>query len=223
MRKHPRFALFLVAPLALVAAYAAAPPLTGEAAGSAGPSMAAENGPEIFRSRFNGDGARVFWSVRGETNIRGSLFVGLFRDGTETEATLIYNITECDRFFFNCRTVQAGSGLIPPTDVHGSGNARLVVETNTSAAANPDFRRIRGSGGVIRVEFSATNVQESRFAGGGTSVFKFLDFSSRFNSGLTYTETSATAGGTVIGFAVPSNTFARMTEEHQATVVITKN
>jgi hypothetical protein len=214
MSKRLRFAVVLVAPLALVAAYAAAPPVMG--------AVQAET--EIFRSRFNGDGARVFWSVRGETTtIRGQLFVGLFRNGTETEATLIYNITECDRFF-NCRTLEAGSGLIPATDVSGSGNARLVVETNTSAAANPEFRRIGGtSGGAIRVEFRATNVQESRFAQGGTSVFKFLDFSSRFNSGTTYTETSAVAGGTVIGFTVPSNTFARMTEEHQATVVITKN
>jgi hypothetical protein len=214
MSKRLRFAVVLVAPLALVAAYAAAPPVMG--------AVQAET--EIFRSRFNGDGARVFWSVRGETNIRGSLFVGLFRDGTETEATLIYTISECDRFFRNCRTVQAGSGLIPPTHVTGSGNARLVLETNTSEAANPTFRRIGGtSGGPIRVEFRATNVQESRFAQGGTSVFKFLDFSSRFNSGTTYTETSAVAGGTVIGFTVPSNTFARMTEEHQATVVVTKN
>jgi hypothetical protein len=221
MSKRPRFMLVLVAPLALVA-YAAAPPLTGEAAATSGPSMAVQGETEIFRSRFNGDAARVFWSVRGEKNIRGQLFVGLFRNGTETEATLIYNITECDASF-NCETVEGGSGLIPATDVSGSGNARLVLETNTSAAANPEFRRLYGSGGVIRVEFRATNVQESRFAGGGTSVFKFLDFSSRFNSGTTYTETSAQAGGTVIGFAVPSNTFARMTTEHQATVVVTKN
>jgi hypothetical protein len=221
VRKRLRFSLVLLASLTLGACEGAL--ITPQrSVGTGGPQLSAEGEKDIFRSVTNADAANVFWSSFGETNVFGFLFVARNRAGQDTETTLYYDITECDAFF-SCRTIESGFGFIPATDLKGNGGSKLTLETNTSAEANPGFSRWVGSGGAIRVEFSVTPEFQSMFANGGHDYTKFRDLTFRRSFGGNFRSSSADAEGTVIGFAVPLDSFAGMGEEHRATISIRRN
>jgi hypothetical protein len=222
VRKRPRFSLVLLASLTLGACEG--PLITPQrSAGPGGPRLAAEGENDLFRSVTNADAANVGWSTTsGERNVSGFLFVGRNRAGQNTETTLFYNIAECDAFFF-CTTIESGFGFIPSTDLKGNAGSKLTLKTNTSAAANPDFIRFIGSGGQITLEFRITPEVQTMFTSGGTSYSKFLDNTFRFNFGGTFRSSSADAVGTVIGFAVPLDSFAGMGEDHRASIFVSSN
>jgi hypothetical protein len=70
------------------------------------------------------------------------------------------------------------------------------------------------------VEFSVTPEFQSMFANGGIDHTTFRDLTIRRSFGGNFRFSSADAEGTVIGFAVPLDSFAGMGEEHRATISI---
>jgi hypothetical protein len=60
-----------------------------------------------------------------------------------------------------CVEAEVGFGEIPLGDIRGAGILRLLVETNTSARANPRFTRVVGQGGRVSVEWHRLLVPDS--------------------------------------------------------------
>ena len=104
--------------------------------------------------RFSGteDFASQVTSGRiGDTVTNVTVLVVRGRNAGQAQAFLRYDIVKCHVPTNSCARVESGFGLIPTTDVTGSGNSTLRVLTDTRTEANPGFTRFAGSGGIVDV------------------------------------------------------------------------
>jgi len=175
--------------------------------GQGSPAMA--KGP-IFRFVGNGDAADVQW-------FDGTLFgfVSVLRggDAKDPQTLLSYSILQIDPC---CATLEAGFGTIPNGDLTGSATGHLFLDTDTSAAANPDFNRTDGNGGAITVQWRKETGFSNRFIGTAQQDLGSLImiFNGVFESHF------ALAEGDVIGTPVAGDASASLIQEHGVNVTV---
>lgn len=142
---------------------------------AAGPAFVAPSFREEGDPRYYGSGDRALvWWITGPDEpgtIEGVVRVSenLSDTGADPAVWLTYEIhravscvTYAREVSCEWEAVERGAGYIPPEGFTGSGTSRLVLETNTSAEANPGFTRENGAGGQVRLEWWT--------AGGGVTV-----------------------------------------------------
>jgi hypothetical protein len=95
-------------------------------------------------------------------------------------------------------THEFGTGTIPSSDLRGDAGGTLILDTNTSAASNPNFNRLAGNGGPISVTWRANKFFVSRLHNNSRTEVGSLIF---ILNGVSDT-LSAEAAGSAIGFVV---------------------
>jgi hypothetical protein len=153
-RRHDRGSALLAAPLLAAALLAGASSVLhlhrhrAEAA-PLPPCYFIGNGETAVVGWDNGRTAGLLFVARGACRSPvGVPPLDPFGLGTATDTYLYYQVVEC------CwRAVEHGEGAIRGADLQGGGTSRLSLHTDTSGAANPDFYRYVGAGGVIAVEW----------------------------------------------------------------------
>lgn len=136
------------------------------AAASVSPVAAQEE--VLYRFSGTEDFASIVTSGQvGDTLTRLTLLVSRGHDGGEPRAFLRYDIVKCLVPTNTCARSEAGFGVIPTTDVTGSGNSTLRVRTDTRLEANPGFVRFAGTGGIVDVTWRTTAgpLLEAEFSG----------------------------------------------------------
>jgi hypothetical protein len=121
--------------------------------------------------------------------------------------------------------VEIGVGVIPNSDFTGSfAKGGLTLHTDTSAASNPSFQRVLGSGGPISIEFVRTNEMSQHSAGMNDVTFAS---GMKFHIAGESSSSSASASGNVIVWSIPSAgapppsfVFANVGEHHQVQITI---
>lgn len=99
----------------------------------------------------------------------------------------------------NGSTIEYGSGDIPYEDVSGSYDAGWFhLETNTSAAANPDFDRRTGNGGSIVMDWRRTSDYTAE--GVGANKWDYGDYGNAYKG--KWWRKSARTWGNVFGTSV---------------------
>lgn len=178
--------------------------------------------------QFNafGDAAGANWSgsstvVASDTGgggggggvVFGSLSVSRGGSPTAQETFLFYSIVECGAF--GCFTVAGGFGTIPNGDFSASGP---TYQLNTNTAGNAGFFTFAGAPGQIAAEWRGDGLFESRFT--GTSQVTSPGVRQQSSGQTSYQ--SATATGSVIGFAVPAGTSGQISHDHQVRITINR-
>lgn len=183
-------ALFAVALLAIAA--------SGTPAGAAGPD---------YKFTSSGDSGWVSWSsANGDHG-----YVNAMRSDNRygTYAHVSY-------FVQRGSSVEAGYGQIPASALSGSPATGMSLDIDTSTLG-PYFYRTAGSGGVISVTWTRTNMSRSSWSGrqeyifdtpwGETLTFRLIGSSQYF---------SAAATGTVFGSAPTGDwKYAEVGQNHQ--------
>ena len=178
-----------------------------------GEAAAAGMTPFVARYVQNGDGAWMWASLpKADQNVDWSACwasVNVSRVGTARapQTNLYYDVSQWDPTAVwedkegtlrkgACVSTEGGSGVIPNSVYKVMGPAQsLMVDTSKVSG----FQLMSGSlGGVISLTWKKTGTYESRNS--GSSWYRFPGFS-RHQSG-TWSNSSATAAGTVVGRAV---------------------
>jgi hypothetical protein len=148
----------------------------------------------------SGDFGSANWSGGDSTSGGGFTFgsLSVSRGGglDSNQTFLTYFIDQCDAFF-NCIT-SAGAGVIPNSDLTGSGNA-LHLSTNTTGS--PTFTTFAGPTGLISVAWRSNGLFQQRSS--GTTEFAFPNFREHVNG--VSSSAAANATGTVVGNTISGN------------------
>jgi len=136
------------------------------------------------------------------------------------ETYLYYDVYRCAP---DCNAVEAGYGLIPNGDLSG-GPQKLHLSTNTSS--NPEFVVWAGTGGLVSVDWRPNGTYTAKWSG---TLFvrriptpppcDTLCWPTTQHVNGAWTQTQATAIGTVAGVAIPSR-YGNITENHSVTIDI---
>lgn len=165
----------------------------------------------------NGDLAEIWWSELGpDGTLTRSGFLVVLRGGQQDDETLlIYQIADCGPDA--CEVTEAGNGLIPSSDLTGSGSNSLRLETNT--AAIPDFART-GAGGQISVEWRANHLfsQTSIGTTDVTNDEQVVPGTFRARTHGKVTSKWATTTGTVIGSRIGPPSIGTIGTSHQVII-----
>lgn len=179
-------------------------PPTAVRAAAVGPSA---QGATVFKLRSTGTFAEAAWS---DGNHFGFLFVTRAQSQTGgksvQQAFLLYEIIQCGAV--TCDPVEGGFGPIPAQDVSGNGKRALSLNTDTST--NPDFIHSEGSGGLVEVDWIASDLFSRKSHGVEQSRFGDVTFKSNGS----FSSTSATASGSVIDSRVEAELGVEMGMSH---------
>lgn len=172
-------------------------------------------GGRQFHFIANGDGGSVNWSS-GDTLTGGFSFgfLNASRGGTTNnqQTFLSYFIEQCDAFF-NC-TIAEGFGFIPNGDLSGGmGAKQLHLSTNTTG--NPNFFSI-GPTGLVVVNWKANGLFTQSSSGTNQLAFPGLKELSQGSA----SNASASASGSVVGFAISPFNGAQIGSSHSVTIDI---
>lgn len=177
-------------------------------------------GAQTFHFKTRGQEADVFFfSEDSEGALIGN--VQVFRSQTKSarETFLFYSVQRCDFTTGECREVEGGSGVIPNGDL-AIGGREVSLHTNTSLAANPDFYRVAGDGGVITLQWIAYSAYVQKFHSHSQTRIGgvFID-----HSQFAGTFSSALIEGTVLGAPVSAgNSGGSLGTVRSGSVVIQK-
>jgi hypothetical protein len=174
-----------------------------------------------------GDAASIFWSTPlglaitsdsgggggGGTFIAGNASVSRGGERGAQQAFLFYSVFEC--FEFSCTLVAGGFGEIPSSDFDTRGQ-RYRVSTNT--ANNPNFFTFAGLPGEIAIEWIPDDLFRTTFNGVRRSTNP--EFSEQ-EVGKSEDQ-SATATGSVVGFAIGSGSSGQMSASRDMRITITR-
>lgn len=171
-------------------------------------SPTAAKGP-TFRFVGNTDAAFAWWYGEG---FFGNVYVTRGGDANDPKTYLGYSVIQ---FSPSYEILEEGFGVIPNGDLTGDAASHLDLDTDTSAAANPDFERFAGNGGVITVQWTRVQGYLNRLTGTAQRDVGSLLY---IWSG-TFETHPATAEGTVVDKAVV-NASAEVLKEHGVNVTV---
>jgi len=173
-----------------------------------------------------GDAASTFWTTPvgpaiasdtggggGGTFISGNVSVSRGGERGAQQAFLFYSVFEC--FEFSCALVAGGFGEIPSSDFDTRGQ-RYRVSTNT--ANNPNFFTFAGLPGEIAIEWIPDDLFRTTFNGVRRSTNP--EFSEQ-EVGKSEDQ-SATATGSVVGFAIGSGSSGQMSASRDMRITINR-
>ena len=152
-------------------------------------------------------------------NVRLSVRIYVARSGTvsDPQTELFYRIERCGTL--GCQTLYYGSGEIPNRDLKGDGRNWLLLNTNTSEAANPGFHQFGLPGGPIMVEWRSHGdgpFGHERLT--GVSEMQFGSYLQRSNGTMSYT--GARVRGTIFGITLPeAGQYSYMGMSHAAVTI----
>jgi hypothetical protein len=178
----------------------------------------------------SGNAAFVSWSPQSSGNVArdtgagggggggtiqfGSASVSRGGDRGEQQTFFNYSVVECSPFFF-CNQVAGGFGVIPNADFDAQG-PNYRVSTNT--AGNPNFFTFAGSPGTITIEWVPNGLFSTRFNGTRRTTQPGFTEQQAGQSD----DQSASAGGSVVGFAIGSGSFGQISSSHDVRITITR-
>jgi hypothetical protein len=166
----------------------------------------------------NGESGEVFWSSKGGApgdSIQGELSVSRGGPVNHPQVFLFYEVDECTSE--GCSALAAGGGTVPAKDLSRSSNLKsLSFSTNTNN--DPDFTIFVGTGGLVSAKWVNNSLFESRLH--ANSVTTSGNVTERIVGNIT--NTSATATGSVVGFAVGATQFADFGIAHSVTLDISR-
>ncbi len=110
-----------------------------------------------------------------------------------------------------CTAVEVGYGYIPNGDLTGSGIRSLHLATNTSAAANPQFVRVVGSGGDVTLDWARSGAFSLR--SNCTTQYAFGGFTLQV-TGVSWSFDDFLSGS-LVGYPVVNQTFAQVSRVQQ--------
>jgi hypothetical protein len=114
--------------------------------------------------------------------------------------------------------VEFGFGFVPRSHGGGSGNAVMHLDTDTSAAANPAFTRLAGSGGRITLDVR----KSSEFYRRTTGSQQLRLPGSRIHTNGSETTVSAVVEGFAVVGPVAGATSAELASSRSTTVEVVK-
>lgn len=188
-------------------------------AGGIGPSAYGYAAVASPATILNGAGGGLSFQ-NGE--IMGYLYVS--RSDATREAWLFYSLSRCSERFneqyqwweWTCEDIAAGDGLIPASDLNGGGRNTLVLDTNT--ADNPQFFHWAGSGGHIRITWTAS--PGWRFSRAGTQTYGWGNWQVR-SSGSALVQAAGPAG-TILGESIGDSAFGEIAENRGVSVILSR-
>lgn len=181
---------------------------TGVTEPAAAPSFSSGK-DKATKYRVHGNYAYVYsrgWDGPAYTPGSVHTYLSVSVNGQATAKKAAYLSYYLSSYTYPCcsdRWYERGYGYIPATDFKGSAHNRITLTTDTRAAANPDFYRYGGPGGIVSLTFQKTDDWERRQRGGGNYMYRSGDYCYRRTGGGGYTEYSAWSSGSVLGVEVP--------------------
>jgi hypothetical protein len=171
---------------------------------------------EVFRSHTRGNGATVNWNDPDGSGFAGFLMFNEGNSGAGQDAFVTYFIARTS----DQEVVEFGFGFVPRSDVSGSGNAVMHLDTDTSAAANPGFTRLAGNGGRITLEVRKTSDFYRRTSG----MQQVRLQGSRLQSNGSETSVSAAAEGfAIVGPVTAGLSSSELASSRNNTVELVKD
>lgn len=145
-----------------------------------------------------------------------TLFVGRGGTAARPETSLFYLVLKCAGPV--CEE-ESGIGLIPNGDLTGNGRVGLSLNTDTSAAVNPNFERISGVGGPIELTWQGNSVFQTQ------RVFNERTDFGNMIVGLhgKNTATSASITGSIVGVTVQNDAIGSIGTSHGVNRVVERN
>lgn len=120
-------------------------------------------GAQTFHFKARGRQAQVFFfSEDSDGALTGDVQVLRSETKSGLETFLFYSVQRCDFISGECQEVEGGSGMIPNSNLAIS-DGEASLHTNTSLAANPDFFRTAGEGGVITLHWTKASASVQKF------------------------------------------------------------
>lgn len=158
----------------------------------------------------NGDFGQIYW-FDPTTSTYGDLTVTRNGSQSKPQTYLYYYVYQ----YNPCCSYKYGSGLIPNTDLSGSGTLHMSLNTNTCSV--PDFATAIGPCGVIVVNWQKNGFSSSSQS--GTSITNYGPVRYLYNG--SYSSTSAMASGNVIGSPI-TNGDGGIGTNHNASIQVRK-